>query len=149
MNFQHLTRLNCRRNGCFVNDHTSARSDLICCLFEYEKSNMNRKFELGFWMVDMKLRPIWPTGIYAALLVATMNLVLTLSVNAALKYYCSFFKSVKARSNNLKQFIKWRATLKRYSAELNSDKKMNCTSKGHHINSYGDWKNFLIRIKKI
>ena len=123
MNFQHLTRLNCRRNGCFVNDHTSARSDLICCLFEYEKSNMNRKFELGFWMVDMKLRPIWPTGIYAALLVATMHLVITLSVNSALKYYCNFFKSVEARSNNLKQFIKWRATLKLYSAELNSDKK--------------------------
>ena len=100
-------------------------------------------------MVDMKLRPIWPTGIYAALLVATMHLVITLSVNSALKYYCNFFKSVEARSNNLKQFIKWRATLKLYSAELNSDKKMNCTSKGHHINSYGDWKNFLIRIKKI
>ena len=54
----------------------------------------------------------------------------------------AFFKSVEARSNNLKQFIKWRATLKRYLAELNSDKKMICTSKGHNINSYGDWKIF-------
>lgn len=96
----------------------------------------------------MKHGQTWRTGVYAVLLAAIMLSVVPLSVSAAPKYYRSFFQSVEARSSDLKPFKKWRAALKRYSAEFNGNKKMNCTSKGLNICSYGDWKKFLISIKK-
>lgn len=80
----------------------------------------------------------------AALLVPTIG-----SHDAeAAKTYRSFFNSVETPSRNLKPFKKWLSALARYSKEVKGKKKLTCNSKRLNICDFGDWKKFLISIKK-
>lgn len=70
------------------------------------------------------------------------------STQAAQKYIPSFFQSVETRSKNLTPFKKWNSALARYSEEFRGNQKLKCNSDRLNICDYGDWKTFLISIKK-
>ncbi len=91
---------------------------------------------------------LWRFGVSALLLVGILSPVFTEPAYGAAKSYRSFFQSVETRSKNLKPFKKWRAALSRYSKEVKGKSKLKCNSKRLNICSFGDWKKFLISIKK-
>ncbi len=80
----------------------------------------------------------------AALIVCTVGV----PTHAAQKYLPSFFNSVETRSKNLSPFKKWNSALARYTEEFKGTQKLKCTSDRLNICDYGDWKTFLISIKK-
>lgn len=91
----------------------------------------------------------WRFGIVITVVLTALVLPWVTSNTAhAAKSYRSFFASVETRSKNLKPFKKWRSALSRYSKEVKGKKKFKCTSKRLNICDFGDWKKFLISIKK-
>lgn len=90
----------------------------------------------------------WRFGITFAVLAGLLLSVGFQTVEAAPKFTRSFFSSVETRSSNLKPFKKWLSALARYSAEVKGNQKIQCSSKLLNICDFGDWKKFLISIKK-
>lgn len=90
----------------------------------------------------------WRFGFAVVLLAALVLPMATANDAYAAKSYRSFFSSVETRSKNLKPFKKWLSALSRYSKEVKGKKKLTCTSKRLNICDFGDWKKFLISIKK-
>lgn len=95
----------------------------------------------------MKSR-VWRFGIGLAVVTGLLLPLVPNNAHAAKKFQNSFFQSVETRSKNLKPFKKWRSALSRYSKEVKGKRKLECNSKRLNICSFGDWKKFLISIKK-
>ncbi len=90
---------------------------------------------------------IWRAGVIALTLSGFM-ISIPFGSAAAKKYRPSFFQSVETRSKDLRPFKKWRSALSRYSKEVKGKKQLKCSSKRLNICGFGDWKKFLISIKK-
>lgn len=91
----------------------------------------------------------WRLRLLSLLMIGFMMAMLPASADAAKKkYYRSFFNTIETRSKDQKQFKKWRSALARYSKEAKGNKEVKCNSKRLNICDYGDWKKFLISIKK-
>ncbi|NQV98793.1 MAG: transglutaminase-like cysteine peptidase [Rhodospirillales bacterium] len=90
----------------------------------------------------------WRFGFAFVLLAGLFFPVAVHNADAAPKFTRSFFQSVETRSSNLKPFKKWLSALARYSAEVKGNKKQTCVAKNLNICDFGDWKKFLISIKK-
>ena len=98
-------------------------------------------------MPASKILNIWRVGVIAVM-VSGFAISIPFESAVAKKYKRSFFQSVETRSKDLKPFKKWRSALSRYSKEVKGKKQPKCSSKRLNICSFGDWKKFLISIKK-